>query len=365
MKKSGATSQLDFGLIGVLVLLSVMGLMTIWSASHGPEGIVAGFASKQVMWLLLGFGAMFLCFLLDYRHLQDNALAIYIVLMILLAAVMVLGRASMGATRWLSLGPVKLQPSEFMKIGIAVMMAAYYAREPEPPPYGVAHLWRPALITGFPALLVLLQPDLGTAVLIVGVAVAITAFQGIKKRVAFTLLLGIPLAAPLFWTFLKDYQKKRILTFLNPELDPLKAGYHIIQSKIAIGSGQVVGKGYLKGTQSHLRFLPERHTDFIFAVFSEEWGLLGGIVALTLFIILILWGLDIAAKARDTFGRLLALGLTSILFAHVFVNIGMVMGLLPVVGVPLPLFSYGGSSVLTTCMIVGILLSIRRRRFLR
>jgi rod shape determining protein RodA len=356
-------SNLDLGLIALLAVLSTLGLLTLWSASHGPDGEVASFASKQVIWLVIGFAAMYGISRLDYRHLQNHAWIIYAVLLALLTAVMVLGKASMGAQRWLSLGPVKLQPSEFMKIGIAVIMAHYYSAEAKLPPYGIASLVKPAAITLFPALLVLVQPDLGTAMLIICVAGAVTVFQGISRRVTLTALVAVPLGAPLFWSILKDYQKNRILTFLSPERDPMGAGYHIIQSKIAIGSGQIFGKGYLNGTQSHLRFLPERHTDFIFAVFAEEWGLLGCLVILAFFATLILWGLDIAAKSRDTFGRLLAVGLTSILFAHIVVNTGMVMGLLPVVGVPLPLFSYGGSSVLTTCLVAGILLSIRRKRF--
>lgn len=356
-------SKLDWGLAGLLGILSAVGLMTLWSASHGPDGEIAAFASKQILWLVIGFCAMFAISKFDYRHLQNHAWTLYGALLLLLVAVMIIGKTSMGAQRWLSLGPVKLQPSEFMKIGIAVVLAHYFSMETVKPPYGFAFLAKPFALTIFPAALVLLQPDLGTAMLILCVAGAITVFQGVAKRVAVTALIAVPVGAPLFWSILKEYQKNRILTFLSPERDPMGAGYHIIQSKIAIGSGQIFGKGYLNGTQSHLRFLPERHTDFIFAVFAEEWGLLGSFVILAFFAVLILWGLDIAAKSRDTFGRLLAIGLTAILFAHVVVNTGMVMGLLPVVGVPLPLFSYGGSSVLTTSIIAGVLLSIRRKRF--
>jgi rod shape determining protein RodA len=355
--------QIDYGLLTVMACLVFLGLLTLWSASQGAEGEMAGFAFKQMRWLLFGGLAIALCAVLDYRHLQTNAYVIYGVLLALLVAVDISGKASMGAQRWLSLGPLRLQPSEFMKIGIAIVIARFYAQEPSPPPYGWRMLVRPALLTAVPVALVVVQPDLGTALLVVGVACAVTLFQGVRWKVIATAVAAAAAGAPLAWTFLKDYQKQRILTFLDPEQDPTGAGYHIIQSKIAIGSGQVWGKGYLKGTQSHLRFLPERHTDFIFSVFAEEWGFAGSILVLVLFLFFILWGLDIAAKARDSFGRLLALGLTSILFIHAVVNLGMVMGLLPVVGVPLPLFSYGGSSVLTTCIIVGFLLSIRLRRF--
>lgn len=365
MARKSFAEEVDFGFLILFAVLSLMGLLTLYSASHGPDGEVAAFASKQIRWLILGLSVMALCYFVDYRHYQNGAWALYVVLVLMLLAVLVLGKTSMGAQRWLGVGAIRIQPSEFMKIGIAVMVAHVFAMEQKSPPYGFRQLWLPAAITLFPALLVLVQPDLGTAMLIICVAGAITAFQGLEKRMAIFLGVAVSALTPLFWFLLKDYQKNRILTFINPERDPMGAGYHIIQSKIAIGSGQILGKGYLKGTQSHLRFLPERHTDFIFAVFAEEWGLLGCIVVVTLFGMLILWGLDIAAKARDTFGRLLAVGLTAILFAHVVVNIGMVMGLLPVVGVPLPLFSYGGSSVLTTCIVVGILLNIRKKRFAR
>lgn len=356
--------RLDYGLISLLAILSIMGLLTLWSASHGPEGEVAAYAMRQTKWLLLGFSAMAACFFIDYRHLDGNAWAIYGVLIILLVAVDVMGKISMGAQRWLILGPIRIQPSEFMKIGIAVVLAHIYSRDDLTPPYGFRQLLFPAGVVLLPAALVLIQPDLGTAAMIICVAGAMTAFQGVSRYVVTWVGLGTPAVLPAFWFILKDYQKNRILTFINPERDPMGTGYHIIQSKIAIGSGQIVGKGYLKGTQSHLRFLPERHTDFIFAVFAEEWGLMGSLLVIFLLLLLVLWGLDISAKARDSFGRLLALGLTSILFAHIAVNIGMVMGLLPVVGVPLPLFSYGGSSVLTTCIVAGILLNIRLRRFI-
>jgi rod shape determining protein RodA len=355
--------RIDFGFVGLLVLLSLLGLVVLWSASRGAEGEMAGYASKQVRWLLVGFAAMIAAASVDHRKLYQNAYIIYGTLLVLLLLVLFLGKISMGAQRWLALGPIRFQPSEFMKVGMAIVAARYFSDSPVRPPYGARDLLTPALLTLAPVLLTALQPDLGTAILVAAVATAITLFQGVKKRTFLTIVGVVVAAAPLFWYLLRDYQRQRILTFLDPERDPAGAGYHTIQSKIAIGSGQILGKGYLEGTQSHLRFLPERHTDFIFAVLAEEWGFIGSLVVLALFFLLILWGLDIAAKARDTFGRLLAVGLTAILFFHVFVNVGMVLGILPVVGVPLPLFSYGGSSVLTAYIIAGILLGIRMRRF--
>lgn len=365
MTRKSLLSQLDVGFFALLLLLSGLGLTVLWSACHQSGGGVAPYAFRQIQWFLVAFLALVAVAAIDYRHFQTYATPAYFLLLGLLVVVLVAGRASMGAQRWLSLGPLRLQPSEFMKIGVAVMTANLLSRETAPPPYGLRSLVLPALATGVPAALILLQPDLGTGLLVVGVACSVLLFQGVRWR----LLAwggGASLAAlPAAWAGLRDYQRQRILTFLSPERDPMGAGYHIIQSKIAVGSGQFLGKGFLNSTQGRLQFLPERHTDFIFSVLAEEWGFLGAAFVLLLYALLILWGLDIAAKARDTFGRLLAVGVTSILFFHVAVNVGMVTGCLPVVGVPLPLFSYGGSSVLTTYLVAGILLNIRLRRFSR
>jgi rod shape determining protein RodA len=366
MSWKAKAKHFDLGLVLLLLVLSFMGIMALWSASHGAGGqLVAGYALRQLRWLGLGLVAMGIFAAIDYRYLQTNAYAIYVVLVVMLVLVLTMGKASMGAQRWLMVGPLRVQPSEFMKIGIAIAVAHVYTQSWARPPYTIKALIWPGIITAIPVGLIVVQPDLGTAILVMGVALSITAFQGVRRKVVGLCTVLMLAGAPLFWSVLKGYQRARILTFLDPERDPTGAGYHIIQSKIAIGSGQLLGKGYMKGTQSHLRFLPERHTDFIFSVLAEEWGFVGTMLVLGLFMLLLFWGLDIAAKAKDTFGRLLAVGLTSILFLHVVVNIGMVAGLLPVVGVPLPLFSYGGSSVLTTFVIAGILLSIRLRRFSR
>jgi rod shape determining protein RodA len=363
MSKRSLARQMDWGLLALLLLLSALGLAVLWSASQGPEGARSSFALRQLQWFAIGLAALAATLTFDYRHLQTRAPALYGGLLVLLILVLAIGKSSMGAQRWLPLGPVRIQPSEFMKIGMAVMMANILSGLPESPPYGARSLWLPALLTAVPMGLVLIQPDLGTAVLVAGVSAAVLLFQGVRRNILLVAGGSFLAVLPLAWGFLKDYQRQRILTFLDPERDPLGAGYHIIQSKIAVGSGQFLGKGFLKGTQARLQFLPERHTDFIFSVLAEEWGFLGSLFVLALYALLILWGLDIAAKARDTFGRLLAVGVTSILFFHVVVNTGMATGCLPVVGVPLPLFSYGGSSVLTTYLVVGILLNIRMRRF--
>ncbi|MBI5439621.1 MAG: rod shape-determining protein RodA [Deltaproteobacteria bacterium] len=363
MSKRGWLSQLDHGFLGLLLLLSAFGVAVLWSASHESDGSVAPFAVRQLQWLAIAFAAMVCVVAFDYHHFRALSLPLYLCLLLMLVGVLAFGRATMGAQRWLALGPIKIQPSEFIKVGIAVIVSHLLAREEKLPPYGLKTLWLPIAATLVPIGLVLVQPDLGTAVLVGAVAASIILFHGVRRNVLIGLSGALLVGAPAGWAFLKDYQRQRILTFLDPERDPLGAGYHIIQSKIAVGSGQLLGKGFLHGTQARLRFLPERHTDFIFSVLAEEWGFVGTLAVLALYALLILWGLDIAAKARDTFGRLLAVGVTSILFFHVAVNIGMVTGCLPVVGVPLPLFSYGGSSVLTTYLVAGILLSIRLRRF--
>ncbi|NTU60045.1 MAG: rod shape-determining protein RodA [Deltaproteobacteria bacterium] len=365
MKKKAPLSQLDVGFLALLLVLSALGLSVLWSACHDAGGDVAPYAWKQLQWFLLAAAALAAVAAVDYRHLQTYAVHGYVTLVVLLGAVLLVGKVSMGAQRWLALGPIRLQPSEFMKIGVAVMTANLLSRDTAPPPYGLRSLWLPGLAAGVPTALILLQPDLGTALLVVAVACAVVLFQGVQWRLLAWAGGAFVAALPAAWAGLRDYQRLRILTFLSPERDPMGAGYHIIQSKIAVGSGQFLGKGFLHSTQGRLQFLPERHTDFIFSVLAEEWGFLGSALVLLLYALLVLWGLDIAAKARDTFGRLLAVGVTSILFFHVVVNVGMVTGCLPVVGVPLPLFSYGGSSVLTTYLVAGILLNVRLRRFSR
>ena len=355
--------QMDYGLVGLVLLLSALGVGVLWSAGHGPDGSVVGYAVRQLRWMGLGVVVMVAVAAVDYHHLETYAKPIYFAHLAVLVLVLVLGTPIMGAQRWLVLGPLRLQPSELVKIATAIITAQVLANTAARPPYGLLQLALPALWTSIPVFLILLQPDLGTAVLVAGVAAAVVLFQGVRRRVLLWCGASLVAAAPVGWGVLHDYQRQRILTFLAPERDPLGAGYHIIQSKIAVGSGQLLGKGYLQGTQVQLQFLPERHTDFIFSVLAEEWGFLGAGTVLSLYALLILWGLDIAAKARDSFGRLLAVGVTSILLFHVVVNVGMVTGLLPVVGVPLPLFSYGGSSVITTYAVVGILLSVRLRRF--
>ena len=323
------------------------------------------FYLKQLLWYGLGLVAMIGSFLFNYKMLERWAYVIYGVCILLLVGVLFYGKYVGGSQRWLVFGPVSVQPSEAVKLGVIIMLARHYSKFATTQGFMMRELIRPMLMTAIPCMLIVKQPDLGTALLIALIAVTMTVFVKIERRSFMYLLVSGTLVVPLVWFFLKGYQKQRILTFLNPDRDPLGAGYHIIQSKIAIGSGMITGKGFLKGTQNALSFLPEQHTDFIFSVLAEEWGFLGSVALLFIFLLFIIWGLNVAYGCRDSFGIILALGLTAMVFWQVFINIGMVMGLMPVVGVPLPMISYGGSSTVTVMMCVGVLININMRRYIR
>ncbi|MBF0243529.1 MAG: rod shape-determining protein RodA, partial [Desulfamplus sp.] len=299
-----------------------------------------------------------------YKLFDRGSFIFYIICIGLLVAVLLFGKHVAGARRWLALGPITMQPSELMKLSLIFALASVYSNTVSESGIPFRHLIKPALLLLLPFTLIALQPDLGTALLLLFIAASMTLFVKVKKSVFFSCVIAALSAVPIAWMFLlKDYQKGRVLTFLNPDRDPLGAGYHIIQSKIAIGSGMVSGKGFLKGTQNALAFLPEQHTDFILSVLAEEWGLIGCCVLLFLYFMLLLWGLNISYCCRDMFGSILAFGVTIMIFWQIFINIGMVMGLMPVVGVPLPLISYGGSSVVTNMIGIGVLLNISMRRF--
>jgi rod shape determining protein RodA len=251
-----------------------------------------------------------------------------------------------------------------VKVAVIITLASYYSKNAYTRGFTLRQLFTPVILVLIPFALIVRQPDLGTALLIVLIAGSMTVFVKIERRSFLYLVATGMVTIPLVWFFLKDYQKQRILTFLNPDRDPLGAGYHIIQSKISIGSGMLAGKGYLKGTQNALSFLPEQHTDFIFSVLAEEWGFVGSAILILLFLLLIIWGLNIAHSCRDPFGTIIAVGISAMIFWQVFVNIGMVMGLMPVVGVPLPFISYGGSSIATMMIAVGLLINVSMRRFM-
>jgi rod shape determining protein RodA len=356
----------DWGLMGLTLVLAALGAAMIYSAvTAGAQTHIKTLYLRQLVWYGVGLMAMLVIFFFNYKLLERWAYGIYVACLVLLVLVLLVGVTGGGSKRWLVFGPLTLQPSEIVKIGVVIVLARYYSSYATTEGFRLRHLVRPMLLTLIPCGLIVVQPDLGTAMMVILIAGGMTFFAKIQRRAMIYIVSAGALVVPLVWFLLKGYQKQRILTFLNPDRDPLGAGYHIIQSKIAIGSGMLTGKGFLKGTQNALAFLPEQHTDFIFSVLAEEWGFMGSAGLLILFLIFIVWALNVANGCREPFGIMLAVGLASMIFWPTVVNIGMVMGLMPVVGVPLPLISYGGSSTVTTMICVGILINVNMRRFTR
>jgi rod shape determining protein RodA len=343
--------------------VTALGVVTVYSATRTPgiEGL-SPLAARQVTWIAAGCGAMLAALAFDYRRLERSALLFYVLVLLAVLAVPFIGRVGGGSRRWITLGPVSLQPSEFMKLALVLALARCLGRASQVR-IGFREMLLPLLLTALPAACILLQPDLGTAVVLCIVAFTMLVLGGVRLRMLALLATPVVALAPYLWQHLKPYQQQRILTFLNPDLDPLGAGYHVIQSKIAVGSGMIWGKGFLQGTQNHLNFLPEQHTDFVFSVFAEEWGLVGTMGLVGLYLTLVLRALLIAARARDRFGLLLVLGVTAIIFWQAVINIGMTTGVMPVVGIPLPLFSYGGSSMLCLLLGVGLAMNVSMRRY--
>ncbi len=355
----------NWGFAGLVLLLSGLGVLTLYSAVSGgdpsPEQVLY---VKQMIWFGIGYSILLVTILIDYRRLEGGAYFIYIGCILLLIAVLFVGRQAGGSQRWLSLGFISIQPSELIKVAIVILLARCYSSTLSTEGLNFYQLLKPMILVAVPFFLILIQPDLGTAMVMMLIAASMTLFVKVEKKTLLTIVLTGVMSVPLAWfTLLKSYQKRRVLTFLDPERDPLGAGYHIIQSKIAIGSGMISGKGLFLGTQNTLSFLPEQHTDFIFAVWAEEWGFIGSFFMVFLFMLLIIWGLNIAYACKEPFGTILAVGVTAIIFWQVIINISMVMGLMPVVGVPLPFVSYGGSSVITIMICASILLNISMRRF--
>lgn len=348
----------------LILLIAVIGIANMYSATSSWTVAAQPVYLKQFYWLGIGILVVMVACLFDYRHLEYLSIPLYAGNVLLLILVLLIGKTSMGATRWINLGGINVQPSEVMKIVIIIILARYFSEKAHLRGFSVKELIVPGLILGVPALLIIKQPDLGTALLVMSIGGTMALFAGVRRSAIIFLGVSGLVTAIGGWFLLHDYQKNRILTFLNPERDPLGAGYHIIQSKIAVGSGGLNGLGFMKGTQSQLSFLPERHTDFAFSVFAEEWGLMGCLLLLALYCLIVLWGLHIALRSNDRFGMFIAIGVSAMLFWHIIVNLGMVIGLLPVVGVPLPLFSYGGTSMITTMTGVGLLLNVNMRRFM-
>ncbi len=344
---------LSWGYILCIVLLTVIGLFTLYSAAGGS---MTPWAKNQLIRFVVSFFLMLFLALVDVRVYLKYSYLAYFVVLLLLIAVEVFGHIGMGAQRWIDLKLFKLQPSELMKISMVLFLAKYFHGSTLGQIESIRGLIAPVLMAFFPAALIILQPDLGTALMLLFTTMVIFYCVGVQMWKFYALGGGALVLAPIAWHFLHDYQKNRVLTFLNPERDPLGSGYHIIQSKIALGSGGVFGKGFLNGTQSHLNFLPEKHTDFIFTMLSEEFGLVGGTIVILLNLIILIYGYLFAYRITSYYGKLVVIGLNTNYFMYVFINIAMVLGLLPVVGIPLPLISYGGTVMLSVMASFGIIL---------
>ena len=354
--------QITWTMVLLICIVAGVGFAMLYSAGNGN---LEPWALRQMTRFAIGLAIMVMVALVDIRVYLRHAYAVYAVALLLLVYVDVAGEIGMGAQRWIDLKVFQLQPSEVMKIALVLALARYFHRLSTDSVSNPLALIVPMLMILAPVALVLMQPDLGTAVMLMLVGAAMFWIAGVRLwKFIVVGLAGIG-ALPLAWSFLHDYQKNRVLTFLEPERDPLGTGYHITQSKIAFGSGGLFGKGYLEGSQAHLNFLPERQTDFIFTMLSEEFGMIGAVLLLGLYTLLFIYGFAIAFNSRNHFGRLLAIGLTANLFAYVFINMAMVMGLVPVVGIPLPLISYGGTAMLAVLVGFGLMICVYVHRDLK
>jgi rod shape determining protein RodA len=357
-------------LLVIAILIACVGIATIYSVTSFKEGkLWHDIYKRQVIWILVGIALFALALRMDYRRMWDWSPVLYGVCVFFLLLVCVLGITRLGAQRWLNLGWFNFQPAEFAKLVVILFLARYFSSrsiDDVSLPVSRFGLWRslgiPFLYAALPIALIIEQPDLGSGLLVFFIFMTIL-FVSEVRLAHLSFFLGLmAVAVPVFWRFLHAYQRDRLLVFLNPNADPLGAGYTVIQSKIAIGSGGFIGKGWMAGTQSQLHFLPEAHTDFIFASFTEEWGFLGCVLLFLLYYIVISMGIAIAQRTSDPFGRITALGITAMFGIQMVINVAMNMGLAPVVGVPLPLMSYGGTSVLVTFFSLGMLASISKRR---
>ncbi len=356
---------INWPLFGAAVCLFLLGLLNLYSASgyRLEEGMnVAPYFNKQLLWGFLGMLGMIVFMFFDYKHLKALAWPLFFITVALLISIFFVGKTIYGARRWLDLGFMNFQPSELAKIAILIVGARILSKEREPLDFlRLAYVLGVGLVL---AGLIIKQPDLGSGLSVLMILGGMVLFRGVTPRVFKTALVAVPCLLPVSWFFLHDYQKQRIKTFLDPSTDPLGAGYHIIQSEIAIGSGGFWGKGFLEGTQSQLRFLPERHTDFAVAVFGEEWGFVGAMILLSLFCFFLYQMIIIARDAKGLFGSYLATGVFFYFFWQILINAGMVLGLMPVVGIPLPFISYGGSATLVNFCLVGLVLNVSMRRFM-
>lgn len=361
-------SQLTIFLIAIAI--TICGVLSIYSSTCQKEGqLWQMIYQRQIIWVALGAFFYIVISSLNYRRLWDWTYVIYVLTLLFLTLVFILGVVRLGAQRWIRFSWFNFQPSEFAKLILVIFLARYFSKKSVDDislpsrRFGIIKgIILPFIYVAVPMALIIEQPDLGSGLMILFIFIAVLYMTGVRLRYIFTFLLVMFLPVPFLWNFLRDYQKDRLLVFLNPNIDPLGAGYTVIQSKIAIGSSGLFGKGWLAGTQSQLYFLPESHTDFIFATFTEEWGLAGSVLLLLLYFLLIRQGFSIASRTRDSFGKLLAYGISLMLAIQIFTNVAMNMGLAPVVGLPLPLMSYGGSSVIVTFISLAILANVDRTR---
>jgi rod shape determining protein RodA len=356
----------DGWLLALVAFLTVLGIVNLVSATHAEStSIFSPAVRRQLVSLALGFGALLVVLSFDYRHLERLSPLLYTATLLLLASTLLFAPVTRGSQSWLAYGPLRLQPSEFAKIALILMLARHFARRRKEESWRLRDLAVFALIVAGPVSLIVLQRDMGVAALTVLVGATFLPFVRIPTGAWIGVGLVGAVALTAVWFFaLQPYQRSRVLDVVDPGRDPLASGYQANQSRIAVGSGGLLGKGYLEGTQTQLRFLPTQHTDFAFSVLAEEWGFVGSSVVLVLYLTLLLWVLVVARSSRDGFGSLLAVGVAGVLFWPAAINIAMVLGLAPVIGVPLPLFSYGGSSLVATLMAMGLLLSVSMRRYL-
>lgn len=360
------TENFNWQLLVVIFSLIAIGLVNLYSAVYfwGEGGSLSIFWS-QLIWTVVGLVLMLVVALLDYRMFHRIAPILYIIACILLLLALLFGKTVKGTQGWLQIGPFSLQPTEFAKLGFILMIAKYFSDNPNPDGYSLIELWKPILYMLLPFSLVLLQGDMGSSLFFILIFVSMSMFAKIeRKTLIFCLVLGVTASVAVYSFGLKEYQRNRIFNFMHPESDVKGSGYHLVQSKIAVGSGKLFGNGYLKGNINKLRYLPERHTDFIFPVFAEEWGFLGSIILLGLYTALLMMGIEIGSKSRDRFGAFVAIGVTSLLFWQMAINLGGVLGLIPLTGVTLPLLSYGGSSMIAMLTSLGLFFSIHVRRFM-
>lgn len=370
-----ALERFDWPLLAVIIALPLVALVVLYSAGFDPESEGVGIewlnlqvqsmpAVRQAAYLCVGIVLLLLTSCLPTPLLQRWSYVIYLLGIIALIGLAVFGQVSHGSRRWYALGVINFQPSELMKLGVILALARYLSKSPPRRDNGYSFFELFPIFGLFllPMMLIIQQPDLGTALAVGAVGFGMVMFMGIQLRPLLYMFVTLVVAMGPLWFVLEPYQQRRVIALFNPEADPLGSGYHIIQSKIAVGSGSLLGRGFREGTQTQLEFVPERTTDFIFSVLAEEWGFLGAAVVLTLYLLLLYLLLRVARRSRDPFGCLLAVGAAIMIFFHVFVNVGMVLGVLPVVGLPLPLFSYGGSALMTTFVILGLALGVSWRR---